>query len=154
MGAEDGAYSRNKKAEQWKEMLAKLRAEDEDGYEHWVEIHEGKGHWMDRQDAKGVEWMAQFARNRAPEKVVWLQDDVTHDRFYWLAVAPEQKKGRAKIVARREGNNFWIDESTVSEFSLLLDDDFVDLNTVSYTHLRAHETVLDLVCRLLLAKKN
>ena len=29
-----------------------------------------------------------------------------------------------------------------------------DLAAVSYTHLRAHETVLDLVCRLLLAKKN
>eukprot|EP00657_Telonema_sp_P-1_P000682 TRINITY_DN11316_c0_g1_i1.p1 TRINITY_DN11316_c0_g1~~TRINITY_DN11316_c0_g1_i1.p1 ORF type:complete len:111 (+),score=39.50 TRINITY_DN11316_c0_g1_i1:125-457(+) len=28
------------------------------------------------------------------------------------------------------------------------------LKTVSYTHLRAHETVLDLVCRLLLEKKN
>ena len=28
------------------------------------------------------------------------------------------------------------------------------LEAVSYTHLRAHETVLDLVCRLLLAKKN
>ena len=28
-----------------------------------------------------------------------------------------------------------------------------DLMTVSYTHLRAHETVLDLVCRLLLEKK-
>ena len=27
------------------------------------------------------------------------------------------------------------------------------LAPVSYTHLRAHETVLDLVCRLLLAKK-
>ena len=27
------------------------------------------------------------------------------------------------------------------------------LATVSYTHLRAHETVLDLVCRLLLEKK-
>ena len=27
------------------------------------------------------------------------------------------------------------------------------LYTVSYTHLRAHETVLDLVCRLLLEKK-
>ena len=26
--------------------------------------------------------------------------------------------------------------------------------TVSYTHLRAHETVLDLVCRLLLEKKH
>mgnify|MGYP003380519935 CR=1 FL=1 len=28
------------------------------------------------------------------------------------------------------------------------------LAAVSYTHLRAHETVLDLVCRLLLEKKN
>ena len=28
------------------------------------------------------------------------------------------------------------------------------LNPVSYTHLRPHETVLDLVCRLLLEKKN
>ena len=28
------------------------------------------------------------------------------------------------------------------------------VETVSYTHLRAHETVLDLVCRLLLEKKN
>ena len=27
------------------------------------------------------------------------------------------------------------------------------IGTVSYTHLRAHETVLDLVCRLLLEKK-
>ena len=27
-------------------------------------------------------------------------------------------------------------------------------HAVSYTHLRAHETVLDLVCRLLLEKKN
>ena len=27
------------------------------------------------------------------------------------------------------------------------------IEAVSYTHLRAHETVLDLVCRLLLAKK-
>ena len=28
-----------------------------------------------------------------------------------------------------------------------------DLEPVSYTHLRAHETVLDLVCRLLLEKQ-
>ena len=30
----------------------------------------------------------------------------------------------------------------------------VIVGAVSYTHLRAHETVLDLVCRLLLEKKN
>ena len=32
-------------------------------------------------------------------------------------------------------------------------DDESDSDAVSYTHLRAHETVLDLVCRLLLEKK-
>ena len=31
--------------------------------------------------------------------------------------------------------------------------DVLSTETVSYTHLRAHETVLDLVCRLLLEKK-
>src|SRR5665811_1162457 len=34
------------------------------------------------------------------------------------------------------------------------DEQVVSLAPVSYTHLRAHETVLDLVCRLLLEKKN
>ena len=29
-----------------------------------------------------------------------------------------------------------------------------DVTSVSYTHLRAHETVLDLVCRLLLEKNH
>ena len=32
-------------------------------------------------------------------------------------------------------------------------DAVVGVTSVSYTHLRAHETVLDLVCRLLLEKK-
>ena len=32
-------------------------------------------------------------------------------------------------------------------------EDLIGINAVSYTHLRAHETVLDIVCRLLLEKK-
>ena len=35
----------------------------------------------------------------------------------------------------------------------LTDPSLHSVYAVSYTHLRAHETVLDLVCRLLLAKK-
>ncbi len=42
-----------------------------------------------------------------------------------------------------------IDYILVNTFSVCTD----WLNSVSYTHLRAHETVLDLVCRLLLEKK-
>ena len=34
-----------------------------------------------------------------------------------------------------------------------VDELIITLTPVSYTHLRAHETVLDLVCRLLLEKK-
>ena len=43
-------------------------------------------------------------------------------------------------------------ESELSE-QLHLVEELIDAIPVSYTHLRAHETVLDLVCRLLLEKK-
>ena len=52
--------------------------------------------------------------------------------------------------------------NTISLSQYKLDDRFYEINrkgvwlartAVSYTHLRAHETVLDLVCRLLLEKK-
>src|SRR5665811_2002127 len=55
-------------------------------------------------------------------------------------------------------------DPSLSTFASLLDkanlkdllngsDNFTVFAPVSYTHLRAHETVLDLVCRLLLEKK-
>ena len=44
------------------------------------------------------------------------------------------------------------DNFGLKKFDVTLDGKW--LKSVSYTHLRAHETVLDLVCRLLLEKKN
>ena len=41
-------------------------------------------------------------------------------------------------------------ETTIGSFKT----EMINRNAVSYTHLRAHETVLDLVCRLLLEKNN
>ena len=51
--------------------------------------------------------------------------------------------------------NFDIVESVERRATLVASGDFphIILESVSYTHLRAHETVLDLVCRLLLEKK-
>ena len=49
-----------------------------------------------------------------------------------------------------------ITKLAAAERTLVFFDDTLDLpmlNAVSYTHLRAHETVLDLVCRLLLEQK-
>src|SRR5665811_446601 len=54
-----------------------------------------------------------------------------------------------------KGLNIWIYEPNEKVFAGVELDGSPDQNIgpVSYTHLRAHETVLDLVCRLLLEKK-
>ena len=87
MGGKDAAYKRNDVARQWQSKLADLAKKDPDGYDHWVEIHEEKGHWMDREDAAAIPWLASRTRDLRPRKVVWIQDDVLHPRFYWLHVA-------------------------------------------------------------------
>jgi poly(3-hydroxybutyrate) depolymerase len=127
MGADDSAYNRNKIAGEWKTKLASLRADDEKGYQHDVQIHEGKGHWMERQDAVAVPWMAKFIRDLRPERIVWLQDDVTHDRFYWLSVA--QPAARSRVVVERKGQAIHVVEfSGVTELTFRLDDKMFDLD--------------------------
>ena len=55
---------------------------------------------------------------------------------------------RFHVVAKM---NLAVDEVRAGETRRLVQDGY---EPVSYTHLRAHETVLDIVCRLLLEKKN
>ena len=126
MGGEDGAYKRNEIARNWKVKLAELAKEDEGGYPHEVVIHEGKGHWMDREDAVAVPWMAAHRRNLRPERIVWLQDDVTHPRFYWLAV--EEPTARERIVAERDGNTVVILEGGERGLRIRVDDEMFDLD--------------------------
>lgn len=128
MGGDDAAYKRNEVAATWKKKLAALAEGDSGGYPHWVEIHEGKGHWMDRQDAAAVPWMAQFQRRTVPSKVVWVQDDVTHDRFYWLAVPQGTEKERTQVVATVKGQTITLESATVEKVIVRLRDDLVDLN--------------------------
>ena len=127
MGGNDGAFNRNGVARQWGEALGALAAQDPGGYPHEVRIVEGKGHWMDREDAAAVPWMATHTRNLRPAKVVWLQDDVVHPRFYWLAVS--EPKERSKVVASRDGQRISIDAWTPQgELRVRLDDSMLDLD--------------------------
>lgn len=128
MGGQDTAYRRNEVAQEWQDWLAQLQAEDPEGYEHWVEIYPQHGHWMEGEDASALPWMAQFKRNPYPRRVVWWQDDVTHTRFYWLAVPPEEAKEGAKVVASVQGQTITIEESAVSQLKIRLHDDLVDLD--------------------------
>lgn len=128
MGGKDSAYQRNEKAVLWREELAKLRKADPEGYPHLVKIHADKGHWMDRQDAVAVDWMAKHERELTPKRVVWVQDDITHDRLYWLSVQPKDQKERARIVAEVRGQMITIESDQVSQVSVRLRDDLVDLD--------------------------
>ena len=126
VGAEDAAYDRNKIGAQWKEKLGALQKEDPEGYIHQAVVHESKGHWMDKEEAVALDWMATFSRNPYPRKVVWVQDDVLHNQYYWLGV--DEPKERTKIVASIDGQTITIHESDVSKITVYLNDEMLDLD--------------------------
>jgi len=129
VGANDSAYNRNKIAREYGDKLDGLQKADPTGYEHLVEIHPGRAHWMNLEDASAVPWMARFRRNSVPKKVVWNQDDVTHDQFYWLAVRPGKAKARSTVIASVEGQEIQIEKAEgVDELVIRLDDRLVDLD--------------------------
>jgi len=126
VGADDAAYERNKIAGQWKTKLAALQQDDPEGYAHQVVVHKGKGHWMDKEEASALDWLAQFERNPHPHKIVWLQDDVLHNRLYWLGV--DEPKPKTKIVASIDGQTITIHETDVKKMTIYLNDTMLDLN--------------------------
>ncbi len=128
VGALDAAFRRNEVAGEWRQKLAELREADPQGYVHWVNIHESKGHWMDREDAAALPWMARHHRNPLPAKVVWKQDDVTHGRFYWLAVEDSQRRAGALVTAAVDGGQIELQATGVDEVRVRLHDALVDLD--------------------------
>ena len=144
MGENDTPYRRNAVAVQWKDALAALAAADSGGYPHQAVIHAGKGHWMDRQDAMALPWMAGFTRNPRPSRIVWLQDDVTHRRSYWLEV--DTPAAGVRIVATRTGNTIAIESAgDVDAITILLDDEMCDLDkpvTVRWNGAEVHSAAV------------
>lgn len=128
MGGLDAAYGRNKTASDWQTQLAKLREQDPQGYPHLVTIYPDKGHWMDRQDASAIPWLAQQCRDPFPTKIVWKQDDVTHARFYWLAVDGGDRRERSEVFATRDGQRIDVRSETVRQVRVRLNDKMLDLD--------------------------
>lgn len=128
VGENDKPFRRNEVAAQWGQKLTELQEHDSQGYPHWVEIHAGKGHWMELQDQSAIPWMQQYRRNLFPEKVVWRQAGVKHNRFYWLAVDPDSVSSGDEIVAVRKGQQIIIERPVgQAKIEILLDDQFIDL---------------------------
>jgi len=125
VGGLDTSFDRNLVAEQWGGLLDALEEGDPGGYPHYVEIHPDKPHWMDLEDAVAVPWMADFTRNPVPERVVWLQDDVTHPRFYWLSV--DDAQAGTLITASYAGQTVEL-EADVPSVTVRLSDAMLDLD--------------------------
>jgi pimeloyl-ACP methyl ester carboxylesterase len=128
MGGADAAYDRNKVAAQKSSELDALQKADPQGYEHFVRIYEGLPHWMNGKDAESIPWMAKHIRNPWPAKIVWVQDDVTHDRFYWLQIPQGSAKAGAKITATVSGNEISLEGDVPQGLTLHLADSLVNLD--------------------------
>ncbi|CAG8562741.1 16969_t:CDS:2 [Cetraspora pellucida] len=129
VGANDVAYNRNKVAQEWADKLAKLNKEDSKGYDHWVEIYDKTGHWMDGKEKAALNWMAKHIRNPTPDRVVWWQDAVTHDRFFWLELPKDQVRQYTKVIATRDRQNFNIQTKDYKNVTILLNDTMVDMDS-------------------------
>ncbi len=129
VGANDGAFNRNKVAREYGEQLDKLQQDDPAGYQHFVRIRKGAGHWMNLQDKEALPWMAKFTRNPVPAKVVWKQTGALHDRSYWLAVSKGKAVDGALVVAERKGQKVTVNKvEKVSRLLVRLDDRMMDLD--------------------------
>ena len=130
MGGKDAAYDRNRIAGEWETKLASLRAEDPGGYEHRVAIFPEFGHWMNGEDRAALPWMTGFTRDPWPRRVVWLQDDVTHRRFYWLEVPADAAAAGVRIVAEVAGQAVTVTAPAdrVKTLTLRLSDTLLDLD--------------------------
>ncbi|MCK5001198.1 MAG: hypothetical protein KAS23_16760 [Anaerohalosphaera sp.] len=128
-GEKDAAYKRNEIAKQFGEKLDQLQKDDPEGYIHQTTIVKGAGHWMNLKDAAAVKWMAKYQRNPFPKKIVWHQDDVTHDSFYWVSVPVGTAKTDDEVYIEVTGQTINIDEKTTpSTLIVNLSDKLLDLD--------------------------
>jgi predicted esterase len=128
MGENDAAVNRNKVAVEKSAEILELQKGDPEGYVHLSRIYPGLGHWMKLKDAEGVPWMAKFTRNPWPKKIVWYQDDVTHQRFYWLRLPEGSAVKDQRINAEIEGRKIKITGDVPPGTQILLSDKLIGLD--------------------------
>ena len=96
-GGKDEAYNRNREAAKRGVEMDSLQAQDPEGYIHETHILTDKGHWMDHEDRAAIPWIAQYRRNPWPTHLVWQQESVLKEHFYWISV-PRSEMERGKRV--------------------------------------------------------
>ena len=128
MGEHDHYYDRNILAKEKAQVMDSLSAVHPGKYIHSNNIIEGKGHWMDRVDTVALGWMSQYRRSPYPKQVVWRQEFVTREHFYWLAAPSDEIEQGKTVIANIDGNNIYIDKCDYTRLTIYLNDHLVDLD--------------------------
>lgn len=128
VGEHDTTFDRVKEAQSWSDALAQHQSHDPEGYRHFVRIYPNLGHWMEGKDAEALPWMTRFTRNPWPKKIVWVQDEVIHPRFYWLEVPQEEATAGMRINAEVCGQEIKLSGDLPSKITLWLSDVLLDLD--------------------------
>jgi hypothetical protein len=135
MGENDHFYDRNILAKEKGEIMDSLSRENPGKYIHQTNIIEGKGHWMEGADTTAISWMTQYRRNPYPKEIIWRQEKVAREHFYWLSVQPDEIEQGKTIVANIKGNTIFIEECDYKNIAIFLNDSMLDLDkkvTVRY----------------------
>ena len=128
MGEHDHYYDRNILAKEKAQVMDSLAAAHPGKYIHSNNIIEGKGHWMDRVDTAAIGWMAQYRRMPYPKQIVWRQERVTREHFYWLTAPADEVEQGKTVIANIDGNTINIEQCDYSKLTIYLNDRLVDLD--------------------------
>ena len=128
MGEHDHYYNRNTLAKEKSQVMDSLSAAHPGKYIHSNNIIEGKGHWMDRVDTAAIGWMAQYRRAPYPKQIVWRQEFVTREHFYWLTAPADEVEQGKTVIANINGNDINIAQCDYSKLTIYLNDHLVDLD--------------------------
>jgi hypothetical protein len=83
---------------------------------------------MEGNEGASVRWLGRFSRNPHPQRVVWYQDNVLHERQYWLSVDRKDVEPGDQVVARYDNRTIRIERSDVSSLRIRLNDRMMNLD--------------------------
>ncbi|GAB3935041.1 alpha/beta hydrolase family protein [Mucilaginibacter myungsuensis] len=128
VGGKDAAYKRNELVAQWGKRMDSLSATYKGSFIHDTHVYPDMPHWMGRKDTIALPWMAAYTRDALPKDVIWVQDDILRDQFYWLGRPLDgAKQGQMARVAVK-GNDIDVIENTNNILYIYLNDQLLNLD--------------------------
>ncbi len=128
VGGKDAAYHRNELVAQWGGRLDSLQKVYPGSYIHDTHVYADMPHWMNRKDTIAIDWLRSFKRNALPQDVIWVQDDILRDQFYWLGTDTTTAKQGQKARVTLKANTINIIDKQYEVLYIYLNDTMLNMD--------------------------